>query len=167
MAVVANDEPQKHLGRDITVGIIDKQSTPSTDCPWVPSSHYIATEYGLLIDIGSMEHLYDIDAIAICDVVLLRITLSKLSREWHYGKSSQWMRAKWRYLQIAHVFGVKCFIVAVTPHSKKQFYEMKGNIKRMVNQMNIDKFRIIPLSNRTGDNDNALTELPTANVRQN
>ena len=102
--LVANDEPQNHSGRDITVGILDKQSTPSTDCPWVPSSHYIATEYGLLIDIGSMGHLYDIDAIAICDAIV-------------FGNSSwklQWTTEKWRYLQIAHVFGVKHFIVAIT-----------------------------------------------------
>ena len=152
MALVVNNEPQSHLRRDITVGIIDKRSTHLTDSPWVSSNHYNATEYGMLIDIGAMGHLYDIDAIALCDVILLRISLSNSKR----------MREKWRYLQIAHVFGIEFFIVAVTPHSKKQFDEMRGNIERMMKQMNIDKFRIIPLSNPTENNDYSVADLPTA-----
>ena len=105
-SLLANTESQKHSGRDITVGIIDKQSTPSKDCP---CSHDNAREYGMLIDIGSMGHLYDIDAIAICDVILLGTGSWEL-RTWQV---LQWVKQKLQYLQIAHVFGVKHFIIAI------------------------------------------------------
>ena len=101
-SLLANTESQKHSGRDITVGIIDKQSLWSRDCPCSDDN---AREYGMLIDIGSMGHLYDIDAIAICDAIVMGIKPTQ--------DASYWMRGKWRYLQIAHVFGVKHFIIAI------------------------------------------------------
>ena len=151
---------QQGISCHITVGLIGNHHCDShrvLSNQWTPRYDYIEKEFGTLIDIGRLDDstgFQSINALATCDILIICMNSMELQSQIKINDETvrQWIRKKWRYLQIARIFGVKHFIVAILVpdeisaiYPKGQFHEMRQTVKGIMNQINIEEFNMIPI----------------------
>ena len=108
----------------------------------------------MIIDIecAQKHHSHAINAIADCDVIIYVIPWIGYDDE----ESERLMR---RYLEIAHIFRVKHFIVAITkidynstPFITEKIFERATNrVKDIMKKTNIEKYDVVPMAEHNED----------------
>ena len=170
-----DDENQTNKGvantDSIIIGVIgDESSGKSAVCTKLSipkhvkfqfsfrKNKYIGTRFGrnnaMIIDIECAEkyHSNAINMIADCDVIIYAIPWMGYDDE----KSGRLMR---RYLEIAHIFSVKHFIVGITkieynstPFITEKIFERATNrVKDIMKKTNIEKYDILPVAEESAD----------------